>query len=185
MTLSCPQTLERLSGLVDGALDAADRSAVQEHLAACAACRREAEAISEVRRLLLGVGVERAPGELRGLVASRVKEEARTGGARPASRWSHLSGLGWMRAAALLVAVVAGTAIVVRELPYLGRSRSEEPEARPAETAALPENRAAAAREQLAVMHVRTVDPGRTAYRRNVSDGFAAQARDVALGSGR
>ena len=74
------QASERLSGHLDGELDAKEAAAVEVHLATCEACRRE---LSELRRTvsalsaLRGPGVEEGGPDLVSGVVDRVRRRSR------------------------------------------------------------------------------------------------------------
>ena len=71
--MTCHDAREQLSALIDDALGDAERSAVEEHLATCAECRRELERLRGTVALLRAVEPARAPA---GFV-DRVLEAAR------------------------------------------------------------------------------------------------------------
>ena len=71
--MTCHDAREQLSALIDDALGAAERGAVEEHLATCAECRRELERLRDTVALLRAVEPARAPA---GFV-DRVLEAAR------------------------------------------------------------------------------------------------------------
>lgn len=49
---SCRNYVLRLNALLDGELDAAERTAVETHLSACRCCRDELKRLQEVRMML-------------------------------------------------------------------------------------------------------------------------------------
>src|SRR5262245_65434182 len=60
--MTCHDAREQLSALIDDALGAAERGAVEEHLATCAECRRELERLrGTVALLRAAVEPARAP----------------------------------------------------------------------------------------------------------------------------
>jgi len=59
--MTCHDAREQLSALIDDALGAAERGAVEEHLATCAECRRELERLRGTVALLRAVEPARAP----------------------------------------------------------------------------------------------------------------------------
>ena len=59
--MTCHDAREQLSALIDDALGAAERGAVEEHLATCAECRRELERLRDTVALLRAVEPARAP----------------------------------------------------------------------------------------------------------------------------
>jgi len=71
--MTCPDAREQLSALIDDALGAEERGAVEAHLATCAECRRELERLRDTVALLRAVEPARAPA---GFV-DRVLEAAR------------------------------------------------------------------------------------------------------------
>src|SRR5262245_51869523 len=71
--MTCHDAREQLSALIDDALGAEERSAVEAHLATCAECRRELDQLRRTVGLLRAVEPERAPA---GFV-DRVLEAAR------------------------------------------------------------------------------------------------------------
>ena len=71
--MTCHDAREQLSALIDDALGAAERGAVEEHLATCSECRRELERLRDTVALLRAVEPARAPA---GFV-DRVLEAAR------------------------------------------------------------------------------------------------------------
>lgn len=129
---------ERLSAWLDGELSAADRAAVEAHLAACAECARLLEAMASVDDRLRGSPVEAPPGyfeALPGQIRRRLLE-ARPGPPRRLPSWT------WAAAAALLLAVV--TPLTLRT-PATAPSSSLPPTSR---TEAAPGGAAEAVRER-------------------------------------
>jgi hypothetical protein len=59
--MTCHETREHLSAWLDEALDTSERAQVDAHLAGCADCRRELEALRSTISLLARVGPARAP----------------------------------------------------------------------------------------------------------------------------
>jgi len=59
--MTCHDAREQLSALIDDALGAAERGAVEGHLATCAECRRELERLRDTVALLRAVEPARAP----------------------------------------------------------------------------------------------------------------------------
>ena len=121
---------ERLSDLADGALAGAAREAVERHLAACAACRADADAL---RRVLAAAGAAPRAVEPPPEVWAGVR--ARVATAR-AARAAHVRRTWWRRpatlgAAAGLLAAASLTLLVLRDLPPAapdGSPRSMDPE---------------------------------------------------------
>lgn len=52
--ITCHEAVQRLWEYLDGALDAADRALIEEHLARCRRCCGEADFAVELRRFLAG-----------------------------------------------------------------------------------------------------------------------------------
>jgi Putative zinc-finger len=73
--MTCHDAREQLSALIDDALGAAERGAVEGHLATCAECRRELERLRDTVALLRAVEPARAPAGFvdRALEAARPK----------------------------------------------------------------------------------------------------------------
>lgn len=98
---------ERVTALVDGALEALEAEALEAHLSACEACRAQAAAERAVHRRLLGLPPPEMPPGLEGRLRSRLERRPRTGLAR-------LWAVALPVAAALLIALwVRGSAPVV------------------------------------------------------------------------
>ena len=125
--MSCHDALEQFSVLIDGALDAGERAALDAHLATCADCRRELQRFRDTVALVRAAAPVRAPA---GFV-DRVLEAA-----RPVP-WPQrlLRGLflPWpvklpMEAAAIVL-VAVGVALVYRGSPELQQSVRQEPAA--------------------------------------------------------
>jgi len=105
--MTCSDARELLSGLIDDALGAGERDALDAHLASCAECRRELERLRDTVALLTAVEPARAPA---GFV-DRVLEAA-----RPASRARRLLRallLPWPVKLPLEAAAVVGKAFFV------------------------------------------------------------------------
>jgi hypothetical protein len=138
--MTCHDAREQFSALVDDALAAGERAAVEAHLATCADCRRELQRFRDTVALVRAVAPARAPA---GFV-DRVLEAA-----RPAPWYRRLARalfLPWpvklpMEAAALVL-VAVGVALVYRGSPELRHEvRYQEAEsilARTRESAAPP-----------------------------------------------
>ncbi|MBK9244049.1 MAG: DsrE family protein [Burkholderiales bacterium] len=76
--MDCTRTRQLAQPYVDGELDLTASLALEEHLAACAACRAQHEALRRVRAAVgAGIGVEPAPAELRQRIARQVCAQAR------------------------------------------------------------------------------------------------------------
>lgn len=74
---------EKVTALVDGALDAQEREAVEAHLQSCPTCQAQADFERELRRKLLAL---RAP-EMPETLEARVRRGLRAGRSRPLVRW--------------------------------------------------------------------------------------------------
>jgi anti-sigma factor RsiW len=88
---------QRLSALIDGELDAAERDRVLVHLAKCDACRSEVIALRTLKRRMSALGGEAAADgaltrKLMGLVYS--DDDSPQAGRVPASGWPRLAGAG-------------------------------------------------------------------------------------------
>jgi len=59
--MTCHDAREQLSALIDDALGAEERSAVEAHLATCAECRRELQRLRGTVALLRAIEPVRAP----------------------------------------------------------------------------------------------------------------------------
>jgi len=62
--MTCKDTQSRLSSYLDTALAGGEQKAVREHLAECAACSAEHQALEQTRRLVAAVGRKPAPADL-------------------------------------------------------------------------------------------------------------------------
>ena len=116
--MSCQDTRELFSAWVDGEATPAERARVEEHLRACADCRRELDRFRRTLALLRAVEPARAPAGFAGRVLAR---------ARPAPRPRLLErvflplGAKLPLHAAALAMVGVLVAYVVRQSPDLGR----------------------------------------------------------------
>ena len=81
--MTCDQALERLDALLDGELDAEERSSVEAHLAACADCAASFQALKALSSALRAVPYHRAPASLH----NEVRRALRDGGTVPVSAW--------------------------------------------------------------------------------------------------
>jgi len=105
---------------LDGALDAEEASRVEQHAAECAAC---AASIAEARGLV--AGASRILTALDGVSAGIVPKAAASGGPRSRrtrSLWTTLRLTPARAAAAAIVVVAAGTALVLHNAPNAARS---------------------------------------------------------------
>ncbi|MCW8140221.1 MAG: zf-HC2 domain-containing protein, partial [Planctomycetota bacterium] len=75
MTAPCPERLEDLSALLDGALAADEVWALEEHLVDCAGCRAEREALGQVVAQVRGLPRRAVPPAFAAGVMARVLEE--------------------------------------------------------------------------------------------------------------
>ncbi|MBX3470142.1 MAG: zf-HC2 domain-containing protein [Planctomycetes bacterium] len=75
MTAACPERLEDLSALLDGALPADEVWALEEHLVDCAGCRAEREALGQVVAQVRGLPRRTVPPAFTAGVMARVLEE--------------------------------------------------------------------------------------------------------------
>ena len=102
--MNCPQARDLLPLLLYGDLAAGDAAAVEAHLAACAACRRERDALNQVRRAL-----DAAPATPAEVDLPRLYRAAAQAQERHSRRWRRAAlALGALAAALVLVAVLPG-----------------------------------------------------------------------------
>jgi len=99
--MKCEEILSKLGALADGGLDGREKAALTQHIAGCAACRREYEAQKWVRRELAALPRETASEFLK----ARVMAHVRT---KPATRRSPF--LPRLAASAVTLAVLAALA---------------------------------------------------------------------------
>ncbi len=59
--ISCSDAVRQLWEYLDGAVDEADRDAIEEHLSVCKRCCGEAEFADELRNFLASQGYEELP----------------------------------------------------------------------------------------------------------------------------
>lgn len=100
-------TLETIDRYLDGALEPADRTAVEAHLAACGACRAEVTAQRAVWSALAALSAEPLPVDLSAAVLARIAPA-------PAARWSAGAWLALAAQAATLVALAVWLAPALR-----------------------------------------------------------------------
>jgi len=125
--VTCHDAREQFSALIDDALDAGERAALDAHLATCADCRPELQRFRDTVALVRASGPVRAPA---GFV-DRVLEAARPAPwPRPLLRSLFLP---WPVKlpieAAAIVLVAVGVALVYRGSPELQQSALQEPAA--------------------------------------------------------
>lgn len=103
--LNCDQALELISAKVDNALTAEESAALEEHLAACAACRALLAEFEALHRELPSLAAQ-PPAALKGDIMAAVCQSKVTPfqGKKTQWRWRSLASL-----AAVLVLVVAGS----------------------------------------------------------------------------
>lgn len=106
---------------LDGALDAEETARVEQHAAECAAC---AAAVAEARGLVAGASriltaLDAVPG---GIVPKTASPAAATRARRTRSLWTSLHLTPARAAAAAVVVIAAGTALVLRSGPNAARS---------------------------------------------------------------
>ena len=113
----CEKAIEQLSAYLDGQLTAAEREAVRSHVAGCARCRGELDALDRAARAVAGLPRLQAPSDLRDQVMAKLDRAAPAETRRP--RWR----MYWGAAAAVVFAVV------IMFLTTPATSRRTEPEA--------------------------------------------------------
>lgn len=111
--MDCAQVRERISEWIDGEILPAGRAELERHLAACAACRAEGEALSAVSRALRALPRKAAPAGIAREVRERLAREQLIGPGAPDARRRRPFLPRWMKgmglaAAALLVVVSVG-----------------------------------------------------------------------------
>jgi anti-sigma factor (TIGR02949 family) len=98
--MPCEKVIEQLSAYLDGQLTAAEMEAVRAHVAGCARCRGELEALDRTARAVADLPRLQAPSDLRDQVMAKLDRVA-PAEERPA-RWR----MYWGAAAAVALAVV-------------------------------------------------------------------------------
>ena len=106
--MKCEEVREHLAAHLDGEIDGAPRRAVDEHLAECAACEAEREALARAWRLLDLAG---APPAVPGSFDARLRERIQAGEGRPRGR---LLGLPLPAAAAAAAVLLAAGLLALR-----------------------------------------------------------------------
>lgn len=133
----CAEWEDLLNSYVDGELDAAHVSAVEQHLASCAGCAAALARIEEVRRLVAHDEVRwTAPDEVRRRVLSALAEAGQAPAVRPAlgarlrgwlvslGGWSFVPSLAVLAAALLLVVLPPRGGSTLQEELVAGHVRS-------------------------------------------------------------
>ena len=106
--MKCDEAREHLAAQLDGEIDGAPRRAVDEHLAECAACAAEREALARAWRLL---DLADAPPAAPGTFEARLRERIRAGEGRPRGR---ILGLPIPAAAAAAAVLLAAGVLALR-----------------------------------------------------------------------
>ncbi len=126
--MNCSQIRAQLSAWLDGEMATADALVIETHLAACADCRRESEALKQVRQALDTVPVATAEVDLSLLY--RVATEAQD---RRARRWRRgACALGSLAAALALFAVLPALEIRLDRQQFVARWGTPPPTVPPA-----------------------------------------------------
>lgn len=102
--MNCEQIHDLLNEYVDGELAAADREAVERHLADCAGCREELRALRQTAEMVRSLPHVRAPEGMVDAVKSRAARAAAIRKRAALARWVSVGG--WVAAAATLLVVV-------------------------------------------------------------------------------
>lgn len=71
--ISCSDAVKHLWAYLDGAVDVADKAAIEEHLDVCKRCCGEAEFAGELQRFLGSHAQERLPAETRERLTSFIE----------------------------------------------------------------------------------------------------------------
>jgi anti-sigma factor RsiW len=126
--MNCPEARGRLPLLLYGDLTPAEAAPVEAHLAGCPACRRESDALAQVRLLLDQAPVPEEPVDLPALYR-RAAERQR----RRLRRWRWAAVTGFAAAAAVLL-LALGLNLEVRLEPHQVVVRWGRPPDPPAQT---------------------------------------------------
>jgi anti-sigma factor RsiW len=110
--MNCAPTRELLSAYIDGELPPDQATEIAEHLASCAACSRDYEAmLATVRTLREGLVRFHAPDLLRARVRTALREEQEEAVATPTVRRG--SRVAWRTVAAAMVIAVASSGVTL------------------------------------------------------------------------
>jgi hypothetical protein len=109
--MACESRIERIQELVDGTLGAIRRSDLEQHLAACPACRALNEDLERIRGAAAALPALSPPDGAWLQIAGRLRQEGRIAQAAPKPSGSVRS-YAWLAIAATLV-LAAGASIVV------------------------------------------------------------------------
>ena len=110
--MNCPSTRELLSAYIDGELPPDQATEIAEHLASCAACSRDYEALlATVRTLREGLVQFRAPDLLRARVRTALREEQEAAASTPTVRRG--SRVAWRTVAAAMMIAVASSGVTL------------------------------------------------------------------------
>ncbi len=71
--ITCSDAVKQLWAYLDGAVDPADRAAIEEHLDVCKRCCGEAEFAAELQRFLGSQAQERLPAQTRDRLKSFIE----------------------------------------------------------------------------------------------------------------
>jgi anti-sigma factor RsiW len=121
--MNCAPTRELLSAYIDGELPPDQATEIAEHLASCAACSRDYDAmVATVGTLREGLVQFRAPDLLRARVRTALREEQEPAASTPTVRRG--SRVAWRTIAAAMVIAVASSGVT---LVATGRRAAPEP----------------------------------------------------------
>ncbi len=71
--ITCSDAVKQLWAYLDGAVEPADKAAIQEHLDVCKRCCGEAEFAAELQRFLASHAQEQLPSQTRARLASFIE----------------------------------------------------------------------------------------------------------------